>query len=45
MKKDDIAIIYQDHHTLIVNKPAGVVIHPTYKHTDGDTMWDAVLAY
>ncbi|MBV9690966.1 MAG: RluA family pseudouridine synthase [Ktedonobacteraceae bacterium] len=40
----DIAIIYQDHHTLIVNKPAGVVIHPTYKHTDGETMWDAVLA-
>jgi 23S rRNA-/tRNA-specific pseudouridylate synthase len=45
MKKDDIAIIYQDHHTLVVNKPAGVVIHPTYKHTDGETMWDALLAY
>jgi 23S rRNA-/tRNA-specific pseudouridylate synthase len=37
-------IIYQDHHLLIVNKPAGLVIHPTYKHADG-TMWDAILAY
>ncbi len=44
MKPIDIPIIYQDHHLLIVNKPAGVVIHPTYKHADG-TMWDALLAY
>ena len=29
---------------LIVNKPAGLVIHPTYKHADG-TMWDAILEY
>ena len=39
-----ISIIYQDHHLLIVNKPAGLVIHPTYKHADG-TMWDAILDY
>lgn len=39
-----IPIIYQDHHLLIVNKPAGVVVHPTYKHADG-TMWDALLVY
>lgn len=39
-----LPIIYQDHHLLIVNKAAGVVIHPTYKHADG-TMWDALLAY
>ncbi len=39
-----IPVIYQDHHLLIVNKPAGLVIHPTYKHADG-TMWDALLAY
>jgi 23S rRNA pseudouridine1911/1915/1917 synthase len=38
------SIIYQDHHLLLVNKPAGIVIHPTYKHADG-TMWDALLAY
>lgn len=44
MKPDAFSVIYQDHHLLIVNKPAGVVIHPTYKHADG-TMWDAILAY
>jgi len=37
-------VIYQDHHLLVVNKPAGLVIHPTYKHADG-TMWDALLDY
>ena len=41
--QQDIPILYQDHHLLIVNKPAGLVIHPTYKHADG-TMWDALLA-
>jgi 23S rRNA pseudouridine1911/1915/1917 synthase len=44
MKPNDFSIIYQDHHLLIVNKPAGLVIHPTYKHADG-TMWDAILEY
>ena len=28
----------------MVNKPAGIVIHPTYKHADG-TLWDSLLAY
>lgn len=45
METPDITIIYQDHHMLIVNKPAGMVIHPTYKNTDGRTMWDALLRY
>jgi 23S rRNA pseudouridine1911/1915/1917 synthase len=44
MKPTEIPIIYQDHHLLIVNKAAGLVIHPTYKNADG-TMWDALLAY
>ncbi len=44
MESAGIAVIYQDHHVLIVNKPAGIVIHPTYKHADG-TFWDALLAY
>jgi 23S rRNA pseudouridine1911/1915/1917 synthase len=39
-----VPVIYQDHHILIVNKPAGLVIHPTYKHAKG-TMWDAILEY
>src|SRR5579884_2676296 len=44
MEVADIAVIYQDHHLLVINKPAGVVIHPTYKHADG-TLWDALLAF
>src|SRR5437588_13044878 len=44
MEQTTMAVIYQDHHLLIVNKPAGLVIHPTYKHADG-TMWDAILEY
>lgn len=44
MEPTTISVIYQDHHLLIVNKPAGLVIHPTYKHADG-TMWNAILAY
>lgn len=39
-----IPVIYQDHHLLVVNKPADLVIHPTYKHADG-TMWDTILVY
>jgi 23S rRNA pseudouridine1911/1915/1917 synthase len=44
MERERIPIIYQDHYMLIVNKPAGMVIHPTYKHSDG-TMWDIILEY
>lgn len=44
MELTTIDVIYQDHHLLVVNKPAGLVIHPTYKHADG-TMWDAILEY
>src|SRR5260370_37876269 len=44
MESATIQVVYQDHHLLFVNKPAGLVIHPTYKHADG-TMWDAILDY
>lgn len=40
--QETISIIYQDHHLLFVNKPAGLVVHPSYKHS-GDTMWDQLL--
>ena len=45
MKASDITIIHQDHHLLVLNKAAGVVIHPTYKNADGKTLWDALLLY
>lgn len=44
MKSSAISVIYQDHYLLLVNKPAGVVIHPTYKHADG-TLWNKILDY
>lgn len=45
MQHIDIALIYRDHHLLLINKPTGVVMHPTYKHVNGDTLWDALLIY
>ncbi len=31
---DAIPILFQDDHLLIINKPAGLVVHPTYTHPD-----------
>lgn len=39
-----VAILYEDADLLVVDKPAGLVIHPAYKHPDG-TLFDAVSAY
>jgi 23S rRNA pseudouridine1911/1915/1917 synthase len=36
-------VIYEDDHLLVVNKPAGMVIHPAYGHQSG-TLVNAVLA-
>jgi 23S rRNA pseudouridine1911/1915/1917 synthase len=36
-------VLYEDTHLLAVNKPAGLVTHPTYKHPYG-TLTDAVFA-
>jgi len=38
-----VEILYEDEALLAVNKPAGMVTHPAYRHPDG-TLWDAVLA-
>lgn len=37
-------ILYLDDALLALNKPPGLVVHPTYKHPDG-TMTDAVFAW
>ena len=37
-------IIFEDEHILVVNKPAGVVVHPTAGHTY-DTLVNALLAH
>ena len=39
-----VPILYEDADLLVVDKPAGLVIHPAYKHPDG-TLFDAVNAY
>ena len=37
-----LEIVYEDEHLLAINKPPGVVVHPTYKHTS-KTVLNAVL--
>jgi len=37
-------IVFEDEHILVVNKPAGVVVHPAAGHADG-TLVNALLAH
>jgi len=37
-------IVYEDEHLLVINKPAGLVVHPAAGHTDG-TLVNALLNY
>ena len=39
-----LKVIFEDEHILVVNKPAGVVVHPAAGHTDG-TLVNALLAH
>jgi 23S rRNA pseudouridine1911/1915/1917 synthase len=40
MKAEDVGleILYEDDELLAINKPAGVVVHPAYGHTEGTVM-------
>ncbi len=40
----ELRIIYEDDDLLIVDKPAGLVVHPSPGHHDGDTLVNALLA-
>ena len=44
MAAEDVAVdvLYEDDELLAVNKPAGLVVHPTYKHTTA-TLMNALL--
>ncbi len=44
MTAEDVRLtpLYEDDHLLAIDKPAGLVVHPTYKHTAG-TMMNALL--
>src|SRR4051812_26583567 len=35
-------VLYEDEHILAINKPAGIVVHPTYRHLEG-TILNALL--
>ncbi len=37
-------VVYEDDDLLIVDKPAGLVVHPSPGHHDGDTLVNALLA-
>jgi len=37
-----LEILYEDDHLLAIDKPAGIVVHPTYKHSQG-TLMNALL--
>lgn len=39
---DALDVLFEDEHLLAVNKPAGVVVHPTYRHPTG-TLMNALL--
>ena len=39
-----LKVIFEDEHILVVNKPAGVVVHPAAGHADG-TLVNALLAH
>lgn len=39
-----IDIMYEDEHVIIVNKQAGIVVHPSYGHTSG-TLLNALVAH
>jgi 23S rRNA pseudouridine1911/1915/1917 synthase len=38
-------IVYEDDDMLIVDKPSGLVVHPSPGHHDGDTLVNALLAH
>ncbi len=38
----ELELLYEDDHLLAVNKPAGIVVHPTYGHASG-TVLNALL--
>lgn len=40
----DIDVVYEDDDILVINKPAGLVVHPAAGHWD-DTLLNGLLAY
>lgn len=41
---DGLKIVYEDEDILVINKPAGIAMHPTHNH-QGDTLANMITAY
>ena len=39
-----VSVLYEDAHMLVIDKPAGIVVHPTHRHLAG-TIMNALLWY
>jgi 23S rRNA pseudouridine1911/1915/1917 synthase len=37
-QEQPLRILFEDDHLLAIDKPAGIVVHPTYAHSDGTVM-------
>lgn len=44
-KAGPLDIVYEDRDLMILNKPAGLAVHPSPGHYDGDTLGNRVVAY
>ena len=40
----ELAVIFEDDHLIAIDKPPGLVVHPTYKHTQA-TLLNRLLGY
>lgn len=40
----DLAVVFEDEHLLVIDKPAGLVVHPSAGHADG-TLVNALIAH
>lgn len=44
-KAGELDIVYEDRDLLLLNKPAGLAVHPSPGHYDGETLGNRVVAY
>lgn len=43
MQDIPLNIIHEDHHLMVINKPAGMVVHPSPGHMESGTLVNALL--
>ena len=45
LSKRPLDILYEDTDVLVINKPAGIAVHPTHEHDTQETLVEALLQY